>query len=219
MKNFVITIKDNERSVKAAQRCIDSGKRFNKKIINFFSFTPKYGIEKLLQEKQIRDKNFRNSLYSREDNAIAAFCSHFTLWEHCVNINEPITIFEHDAVIVNDYPDFIHYNLLINLGKPSYGEYRTPYSLGVNELYSKDYFGGAHAYQIKPAGAKLLITVARKGQAGPTDIFLHKQRFRWLEEYYPWPVEVKDNFSTIQNEYGCLNKHGYNKEKYILEQV
>ena len=30
MKNFVITIKDNERSVKAAQRCIDSGKRFNK---------------------------------------------------------------------------------------------------------------------------------------------------------------------------------------------
>ena len=55
-----------------------------------------------------------------------------------------------------------------------------------------------------------------RGTARPTDIYLNINQFPWLEEYYPWPVEAKDTFSTIQHEGGCSAKHGYDKKKYKL---
>ena len=45
--------------------------------------------------------------------------------------------------------------------------------------------------------------------AGPTDVFLHLDNFSFLQEYYPWVVEAKDSFTTIQNEKGCRAKHMY----------
>ena len=46
------------------------------------------------------------------------------------------------------------------MGKPSYGNYNTPRSFGAQPLVHKPYFGGAHAYMVAPAGAKLLIEKA-----------------------------------------------------------
>ena len=40
--------------------------------------------------------------------------------------------------------------------------------------------------------------------------------FRWLEEFYPWPVESKDSFTTIQKTEGCLAKHGYGEAYEII---
>ena len=97
----------------------------------------------------------------------------------------------------------------MNIGAPSYGKFNSPTYLGVGPLVSKPYFPGAHAYMIKPLGAKLLIEGA-KTMAGPTDLFLRLSNFPWLQEYNPWPVVAKDSFTTIQNETGCLAKHNYN---------
>jgi hypothetical protein len=47
-------------------------------------------------------------------------------------------------------------------------------------------------------------------------VFLHKERFPWLEEYYPWPVQAKDTFTTIQNVEGCQAKHRFNNEYKII---
>ena len=33
------------------------------------------------------------------------------------------------------------------------------------------------------------------------------------------PVEVKDTFTTIQKTEGCLAKHNYYKETYVIENV
>ena len=41
------------------------------------------------------------------------------------------------------------------------------------------------------------------------NVFLHSKRFPFLEEYYPWPVEAIDSFTTIQNVAGCKAKHNY----------
>ena len=117
-------------------------------------------------------------------------------------------IFEHDAVCEGFIPEFIAYDHCISLGFPSYGKYNTPTFLGAGPLTSKRYFPGAHAYRIKPSGAKQLIKWAQF-EAGPTDVFLHLDRFPWLQEYYPWPVKADDSFSTIQKEEGCLAKHNW----------
>ena len=74
---------------------------------------------------------------------------------------------------------------------------------------------GAHAYMIKPSGAKALMEKA-KTVAGPTDVFMNLKNFPWMEEYYPWPAEAHDSFTTIQKTEGCLAKHNYNGKYKII---
>ena len=54
----------------------------------------------------------------------------------------------------------------------------------------------------------------RKG-AIPVDKFICPQRFV-ITEYYPWPIEAHDSFTTIQKEKGCLSKHNYKPGEYRI---
>ena len=215
MKNFVITLRDNDKSILAAEKCVLSGEKFGMQIDFFEAFTPAT-CKDFIKEQKINDKLFDNNKFSREDNARAAFCSHFALWLTSIEMNEEVTIFEHDAIIMDNIPNVEH-NGCISFGKPSYGNFNQPPMLGRNRLLSKPYFPGAHAYRVKPNAAKVLVERARL-EARPTDIFLNVETFPFLEEYYPWPVEVRETFTTIQKEQGCLAKHMYNKN-YVIEEV
>ena len=104
----------------------------------------------------------------------------------------------------------------MNIGEPSYGKFNIPRQLGVNPLTTKTYFPGAHAYMVKPSGANLLINEAQKF-GRPTDIFLNKSTFPWLEEYYPFVAKAKDSFTTIQNETGCAAKHNYGDDYEVID--
>lgn len=214
MKAYVITIMDNPDSVKAAERCIKSAAKYGIQVEKFPAITPKSNPLELAEKKGIPIKGFEEK-YSRFDNCVSAFLSHFSLWEKCLEDKENYMILEHDAYFVDSVNVFMAYDRAINLGKPSYGKARQPMRLGVNPLTSKQYFPGAHAYMIKPAGANAFIQRAYV-DAGPTDVFLHSGRFPWLEEYYPWPVEARDTFTTIQKTEGCLAKHNYNDQYKII---
>lgn len=214
MKSYVITIIDNKKSIEAADRCINSGVKQGLLIQNFRAITPNDPIRDILKKQGISDQGFKEK-FSRLDNCIAAFLSHYALWTQCAAGKEEFQIFEHDAVVVGEIPEFINYQYCVSLGKPSYGKYNDPIRIGVNPLTSKRYFPGAHAYRLKPAGARLLVAQA-KVLARPTDVFLHLDTFPWLEEYYPWPVEAHDTFSTIQRTEGCLAKHNYSDKYEII---
>lgn len=212
MKSYVITIKSIPDSVAMALRCIDSLSEFDVQM--FTAMTPEGRPEEVAKEKGINTQHFNNK-YSRFLPCLSAFLSHHSLWEMCVETGEEIQIFEHDAICVGNLPKFIPHQGCLSLGHPSYGRYKTPSTFGVNKLVSKEYFPGAHAYRVKPLAAETLINVA-KTHAQPTDVFLNNQNFSFLEEYYPWPVKVRETFSTIQSTTGCLAKHGYNEETYRL---
>ena len=47
-------------------------------------------------------------------------------------------------------------------------------------------------------------------------VFLNINTFPFLEEHYPWPVEARDSFTTIQSEMGCRAKHNFNEEYEII---
>lgn len=213
MKNFVITIVDNPKSVESAERCIRSAAYHNIDVEMFTAITPNDNLEFICRKEGINPVRFVEK-YSRTPNTIAAFLSHYTLWKKCIEDNQEYTIFEHDAFVVDSIPNNLVYHSVINLGMPSYGKWNTP-NLGVGTLTSKPYFPGAHAYRLKPEGASALVNVA-PFEAGPTDIYLNVDRFPFLEEYYPWPVEARDTFTTIQNEAGCLAKHNYSDKYEIL---
>ena len=214
--NYVITIEQNPRSVQVARRCIKSGARNGMLIQMFPAVTPhNTDIYEMAKTEGINIDGFKEQ-YSRLDNCVAAFLSHYSLWKQAVERSETTTIFEHDAVVVNNIDSQLTPHVAVNLGAPSYGKFNTP-SLGVGPLTSKPYFPGAHAYRISPKGAEQLIYEAKRN-AKPTDVFLNIHTFPGLQEKYPWPVECQDSFTTIQNERGCLAKHNYN-ETYQIEEA
>ena len=209
MKAFVIAIQDNKSSVEAANRCINSAKKFDIDVEMFKAITPSDDPLKMLEDKGLPLDGFKEK-YSRLENCVSAFLSHYSLWEMAANDNDDYLILEHDAYFTAGLPQIILYNKLISFGKPSYGKYNTPHMLGVNPLMSKPYLPGAHAYMVNKRGAKDILSKA-KIDARPTDIFLNLTNFSWLEEYYPWPIEARDTFTTIQNKEGCLAKHNWNE--------
>lgn len=208
MKHYVITILENEKSVQVADRCIQSGKEYGLEIEKFKAITPKDNPEQIMIDEGINPSDFNNDTYSYIPNMQSCFLSHYMLWKKSVELNEIITIFEHDAVIISKIPE-VSFKGCISFGKPSYGRFNTPQP-GVQKLMSKQYFPGAHGYRVNPQGAAVLIKGA-KIKAGPADVFLHNNMFKFLEEYYPWPVVADDSFTTIQKETGCLAKHNYKK--------
>lgn len=208
MKCYVITIMDMPESVACAQRCIDSAADFGISVEMWPAITPKDNPLQILKDKKIPVEGFGEK-YSRLDRCVSAFLSHHSLWEKSVEDNDEIFIFEHDAVVVSPINISMTYNMLLSYGKPSYGKYNTPMKLGVNSLSSKRYLPGAHAYRIKPRGAKHLIETSLL-KAKPTDVFINTESFPWVEELYPWPVEVRDTFTSIQKTEGCLAKHNWN---------
>lgn len=208
MRSYVITIMDNAKSLQAAKRCVQSGLRFDISVDHWVATTPQNtNVFELAAAHNIPTDGFKE-VYSRYENCTAAFLSHYSLWERCLVSNEELQIFEHDAYITNHIPSRISHQGCINLGKPSYGKYNIPSTIGCNPLTSKKYFPGAHAYRLTPLAAEKLIKQA-KIAARPTDVFLNLKTFPWLEEYYPWPVEARDSFTTIQKTEGCLAKHNY----------
>ena len=213
MKMYVITIMENADSVRAADRCIATGKKHGCDIEKHSAYSP----QNCNVNQELDNLNYDRSgfieKYSRPENCIAGFLSHHSLWMKCLELNEPIVIFEHDAVITNDIPHLVLFDIL-NLGKPSYGKFNTPTFIGYGSLVSKPYFPGAHAYRITPKGAADLINEAQFS-AGPTDIYIHSSKFT-LGEYYPWVAEARDSFTTIQRKEGCYAKHNYGETYEIL---
>lgn len=213
LKAHVITLMDMPRSVEVAERCIESGARFKTKVEHFHAFTPKDKPEALMRERGFPFKDGRmwgngssnKTPFARRDCALACFLSHSAIWALAAKDTTPYLILEHDAVFVARIPGPDMFHGVCNIGHPSFGAYETPED-GMGPLVSKRYFPGAHGYVVTPRGAKDLLARARI-ETAPTDVFLHRLRFPWLTEFYPWPIVCDDTFSTIQLDAGCKAKH------------
>lgn len=84
MKNYVITIRSNAMSVGAAGRCINSGRMNNLKIDIFDAVTPSDDPVQMAESLGLNIDGFHNDqFYSRYENCVAAFMSHFSLWSMC----------------------------------------------------------------------------------------------------------------------------------------
>lgn len=212
MKAYVIHI-DLPESEEAAEKCISSGKTYGVEVLKHRGITPKDSPVEMARDFGIQTSNFHEK-FSRFENCLSAFLSHFTLWQWSDVMNEEVLILEHDAIIIDEMPS-VSYKGVLSLGAPSYGKFNTPPNIGINKLVSKQYLPGAHAYLVKPSAAKILCETAKE-HACPTDLYLRNNLFDFIEEYYPWPVLARDDFTTIQRVEGCTAKHRYGESYKIL---
>lgn len=90
------------------------------------------------------------------------FMSHYALWQKCFDLKEPIGIFESDIVFCKSPPWSLKDCDVIKLSG-----FRTtkPAATGI-------WHEGAHAYILKPSGARKLIDWTEKWGASPADYML-----------------------------------------------
>jgi hypothetical protein len=87
------------------------------------------------------------------------FLSHYTLWNRCIELNEPIGIFEHDIEFCKPTPD-VEFDHLLKLEGFSL---KKPRPAG-------EWYEGARAYILKPLGAQRLVDWVVKNGAIAADV-------------------------------------------------
>lgn len=214
MKGYVGTLMNIPESVKMAKRCVESGKKFNVDVEIFPA------VYKDIAMDELQNENLKlaawNESFSIVDAVVGNFITQYRIWNAIVDSNEAGIVLEHDAVFTDNIPNIS--DDIVNFGKPSYGTFITKTKAGIYPMFSKSggYIPGAHGYYLSPTGAQELINKAKNIGATPCDMFLNKTNFPNIKEIYPWVVEARDEFTTIQKEKGCIAKHNYNKKYKIL---
>jgi len=108
---------------------------------------------------------------SRRPGAQGCWHSHFALWQRCVDLNQPIIILEHDAVVVAPWPADIDIDTqLVKL-------YRSA-ECKINPAFGT-WSKGAHAYSVTPGQAQTLIAHARQHGAQAVDKHLGNRVLPW----------------------------------------
>jgi glycosyl transferase, family 25 len=181
MKAFVISLSKIPSSIETAIPVLNQLKEYG---FDAELFEGTYGDEavKLFnQEKRgvyplgIKFDKYKSSLRRRKisfveknktlrPGVIGCFYSHYRLWQKCVELDEPIFIFEDDVIFVNDYyPVEWEDVLLVCTGKMAYRHERysgylfnPPSEPSVIKLPNTS-MPGAVGYGITPNGAKKLV--------------------------------------------------------------
>lgn len=111
---------------------------------------------------------------------MGCFYSHLALWTKCVELQEPILIFEDDIVLLRNFEPVAWKDVLIlGLGKTAYlnepyKQYiESPVGLPMAVEYHNSSMPGTCGYAITPAGAKKLIKTYRDYYC-PSDNAIHK---------------------------------------------
>jgi glycosyl transferase family 25 len=221
MQAFVITLTQIPESAAASNLAIASATKFGLKAQVFDAITrDKAPIALKKDNLECRSESNNHGDFLA---VMGCFMSHFTLWKKCIELNEPIIILEHDAIVYSEIPlDLLTGTICTNIGKPSYGRKKKPKLNLLNKvknrifgqrviqtLFSKKCIPGNHGYYLEPAGAKLLVEGAHKLKFCAADLFMNKQDFPFIKEIYPWAVTVETNFSTIQHDVGITRQHSF----------
>lgn len=216
MKAFIITVKQIPQSVDCGERALRSAQKHN---LEAFIHQGVYRDESRLEAKK---RNLKINLIDKNNSSnhealIGCFLSHLTLWEKCLQLQEPILIMEHDCIVKDNIPNIPDKWNIVNLGKPSYNKLKKPKkrylwqtiinSQIIIKHYSMSHLPGAHAYYITPTGANQLISTANITGVMEPDHFINRERFPKLGEVYPWPAIAAPIFSSIQNTEGANHQH------------
>lgn len=90
------------------------------------------------------------------------FLSHYSLWQHCIQLNEPIGIFEHDVQFMKIMPDINNVTDVLKLEGFILNKPRPAGS----------WYEGARAYIITPSGASKLIKWIEENGCLPADVVI-----------------------------------------------
>jgi len=97
MKNFIITLRNNQLSETIADECIEQARKFN---LFFEKFDAVNGFHADDSKKRLNVAPSRKM----RPGALGCALSHITLWKSCLEDNEAYFILEHDGFVIENIP-------------------------------------------------------------------------------------------------------------------
>lgn len=185
MKAYIITLFNNSNSVAAARNCHASALEHGYDVDYFEAstgitgqaFLRAEGIQPITVTGGATDAlRHHQRDWVGQPGTLGCYVSHFRLWQRAVELDEPIVVFEHDALVLAPFPaigwrDVLHLECEGNLTRLGADWARNDhmatgsgvYRLGFrpSELPELVCMPCCHAYAIKPHAAAALIEDAR----------------------------------------------------------
>jgi len=187
---FVIAIKNHAVSEIQLQDCLDSAKKFNWTVEVFWGVNG-FTVNKNTWAAQGLVPRLDKPTMSKP-GVQGCFLSHYSLWKKCIELDEPIIILEHDAVIQQPWNTLKLTKSIIKLHRQySKKNIRSDLDSGV---WSKS----AHAYCLAPAHANTLIQFVKRVGAYEVDILMGTNVIP-VEYLKPSWVERQNTYSTTEN--------------------
>jgi GR25 family glycosyltransferase involved in LPS biosynthesis len=122
MKAFIICLKEFESSMFYAEETKKQCTTFGFKPDFFYGVNGDKALKNVKKEKRQPDQEnllkkhsgiCHKTLLTDFPGVIGCFYSHHSLWKHCVQLNEPIFIFEDDVNFYNNYTHIDHSGIVI----------------------------------------------------------------------------------------------------------
>lgn len=214
---YIITLKNNPTSERLSSRCQESCRRIDQAYHVWDAFDGTSG--QIIYPDHAKDQDHYRFLKQMNDKLtiteVATILSHYSLWAHCVKIDIPIVILEHDAIMFNKYAWHDGWNQINYLG--NYSQLKTGWpSFPPHSAATKNYkfICRAHAYAVDPAVARQLVShVIRFGLSAPADMLIRADLFPLVQTGFyafdapeettitgrkdDWHVDAKEIFSTF----------------------
>jgi hypothetical protein len=199
-KTFVIALKDNPISLSQLEDCLMSAKQHGWDIEVFWGTNGKTLSLDSWKEIGVNPLLHKGSMTKL--GTWGCFFSHWDLWNKCVELNEPIIVLEHDAVIQFPWSPIEISDALIKLHED--------YSFKIDSRGWIDPDGfvdsdsgqassSTHAYCITPEQANKLIHFAKTVGGYATDRMIGDKVFPVIHMGNPTIVTRQNTYSTTNN--------------------
>ena len=185
MKSFVIYLPGHKKTEEHLPTLVESANKHNWNIELFPGFD---GRSHRFPHKI--DQRYPKGAQQFERAGVrGCFMSHYTLWKECLLIDRPIAIFESDVIFVKGPPFSLKDADVIKLDG-----FKTtkPAATGI-------WMEGAHAYILKPSGAKKLVDWTEQWGASPADYMLGDNVLIMKYDFEDRVKLIKSNTSLTWN--------------------
>jgi GR25 family glycosyltransferase involved in LPS biosynthesis len=166
MKSFIITLENHDHGNMLSDEAVASGKQFGWNIEKFKAVDGRnFKLQELLDRYDLKlyPVHKKQCRSMERPGVFGNLFSHYTLWQMCVQLNEPIGCFEHDVLFL-DSPQLMNMEFT-DLLKLDQLKQQKNYSTGIC-------WQGAHAYILKPSGAKKLLQWSKINGVMGADIMI-----------------------------------------------
>lgn len=181
---YIIRLKGHAYSEKKAAECMMSCQRLGQTAMVWDAFDGTDN-ENITIPNHSKNSSYLSWLkvfdHHLSVSEIACIFSHFSLWVRCIELDRPIVILEHDAILMKKIETFPSYNSILYLGclEQRKGTMQTmiiPPHGTVNHNYH--FICRAHAYAIDPAMAKNLVGyLIQRGITESLDVMIRADLF------------------------------------------
>lgn len=211
---YILRLSRNPISVEYAERCKLSCDKVNMPV-KFWEAVDGTDSKNIIIPDHLAVKSHMKWLkvYKNDisNTQIAIMLSHFSLWCHCLEIDKPIVILEHDAVMIKQLTNFNFYNQIQYLG--CHEQLAQTLPIWKIPPHGSWYDGRlrfilrAHAYAIDPAVAKNLVShIIKVGIITTADVFMRSDLFPIIQEgIYAYDVTENNITTNPSNDIGTIN--------------